>query len=268
LQNEGIARAEVARRVKEIAQMLQIETLLDRSVGGLSGGDRQRVALGRAIVRQPKAFLMDEPLGTLDSEFRELMCLELRKLHNRLGATTVYVTHDQSEAMNMADTIAVMNQGKVLQMDSPDRIYNCPNCVFVGRFIGAPAMSFLLVDGGVTSGATQIGLQGQTVEVSLQLQGAARVLLGVRPERVSLIQEGGLRGEVTAVEYLGSHQIVTVQTGASPVRARVSKDLRVNLGEQVGLRFDPQGVILYDAQTEALLPSLFTERYQMAVSHG
>ena len=268
LQNEGIPKAEVVRRVKEIAQMLQIEPLLDRSVGGLAGGDRQRVALGRAIVRQPKAFLMDEPLGTLDSEFRELMCLELRKLHNRLSATTVYVTHDQSEAMNMADTIAVMSQGKVLQMDSPDRIYNCPNCVFVGRFIGAPAMSFLQVDGAVAAGATQINVHGTKVEISNQLEGASQVLLGVRPERASLVQEGGLRGEVTAVEYLGSHQVVTVQTGAGVARARVSKDLRVTLGEQTGLRFDPQGVILYNAITEQMLPSAFTEGYRKAVAHG
>ena len=268
LQNEGIPKAEVARRVGEIAQMLQIEHLLNRSVGGLAGGDRQRVALGRAIVRQPKAFLMDEPLGTLDSEFRELMCLELRKLHNRLGATTVYVTHDQSEAMQMADTIAVMNQGKVLQMDKPDRIYNCPNCVFVGRFIGAPAMSFLQVDGAVAVGATQINVQGTSIEISPQLQGAAQALLGVRPERASLTQEGGLRGEVTAVEYLGSHQIVTVQTSAGVARARVSKDQQVTLGEQTGLRFDPQGVILYDAITEQMLPSAFTESYSKAVVHG
>lgn len=268
LQNEGTPKAEILRRVKEIAQLLQIEHLLEQSVGGLAGGDRQRVALGRAIVRQPKAFLMDEPLGTLDSEFRELMCLELRKLHNRLGATTVYVTHDQSEAMNMADTIAVMNQGKVLQMDSPDRIYNCPNCVFVGRFIGAPAMSFLQVDGAVAVGATQIDLQGTKVEISRQLQGATQALLGVRPERVSLRQEGGLRGEVMAVEYLGSHQIVTVQTAAGIARARVNKELRVTMYEQVGLHFDPQGVILYDQHSEQMLASQFTESYQKAVAHG
>ena len=117
--------------------------LLDRRVGGLSGGDRQRVALGRAIVRQPKAFLMDEPLGALDAEFRELMCGELRELHDRLDATTVYVTHDQIEAMAMADNIAVMNQGGIEQLGTPQEIYDHPRTMFVADFIGSPPMNFL-----------------------------------------------------------------------------------------------------------------------------
>src|SRR3990167_4444587 len=120
LKNEGQPRAVIEERIKEVAGILHIEHLLDSRVGGLSGGDRQRIALGRAIVRKPKAFLMDEPLGTLDAEFRELMCIELRKLHERLGATTVFVTHDQNEAMALADHIVVMNQGDILQADTPE----------------------------------------------------------------------------------------------------------------------------------------------------
>jgi multiple sugar transport system ATP-binding protein len=137
LVNEGVPRAEIDRRVNEVAAILRIEHLLGEGVGGLAGGDRQRVALGRAIVRQPKAFLMDEPLGTLDAEFRELMCVELRKLHDRLRTTTVFVTHDQNEAMALADHVVVMDGGEILQADTPQGVYDFPSCLFVARFIAA-----------------------------------------------------------------------------------------------------------------------------------
>jgi multiple sugar transport system ATP-binding protein len=268
LVNEGFPKAEVKQRVEEIAAMLRIDHLLDKSVSGLAGGDRQRVALGRAIVRKPKAFLMDEPLGTLDSQFRELMCLELRRLHDRLGATTVYVTHDQSEAMTMADTIVVMNKGDVLQADSPDRIYNCPNSIFVGQFIGAPPMNFLTVDSSVAAQASSINIEGVKVSVPRQLIGSSKVVLGIRPEWVSLTHDGGLRGEVQAVEYLGSHQIVTVKTAAGTVRTRVNKDLQVRLLESIGVNFDPGHCILYDTASERLLESEFTAQYTKARVHG
>ena len=268
LANEGVKPAEVKRRVEEIAAMLRIDHLLDKRVSGLAGGDRQRVALGRAIVRQPKAFLMDEPLGTLDAQFRELMCLELRRLHDRLGATTVYVTHDQSEAMSMADTIVVMNKGDVLQADSPDRIYNCPNCVFVGQFIGAPPMNFVRVDSSAAAQGDQVMVNGVQVRVPRQLEGSSQVLLGIRPEWVSITHEGGVRGEVQAVEYLGSHQVVTVGTSAGTIRARVHKDLPVCLGENVGAVFDPGHSILYDALSERRLESEFTAQYSGAAVRG
>ena len=248
--NERISSSEVRTRVDEIAAMLQIEHLLPRKVTGLSGGDRQRVALGRAIVRRPQAFLMDEPLGTLDAEFREKMCFELRALHDRLGATTVYVTHDQSEAMALADTIVVMNRGLILQADSPSHIYDCPNCVFVGRFIGAPPMSFLSAAAPVKVGDHHLKVDDTAIAIPEQLEASPQVLLGVRPERVHLSSGNGLRGEVLVAEYLGSHQIVTVQTQAGTVRARVDKNLRVTLGESVGLEFDSSGLILYDAVSE------------------
>jgi multiple sugar transport system ATP-binding protein len=143
LVSQGTSRRDIAAKVDEAARILRIEHLLDESVSGLSSGDRQRVALGRAIVRQPLAFLMDEPLGALDSEFRELMCGELRGLHDRLHATTVYVTHDQMEAMAMADTIAIMNRGMIEQLGAPQDVYDRPASVFVADFIGAPAMNFI-----------------------------------------------------------------------------------------------------------------------------
>src|SRR5215468_9836939 len=145
LRSQGTPRAEIAARTAETARLLRIEHLLDQPVSRLAGGDRQRVALGRAIIRRPKAFLMDEPLGALDAEFRDVMREELRQLHDRIGATTVYVTHDQIEAMSMADVIAVMNRGEVLQAGPPAEVYNRPATMFVAGFIGSPAMNFLPV---------------------------------------------------------------------------------------------------------------------------
>jgi multiple sugar transport system ATP-binding protein len=258
LQNEGFSGSEVKTRVEDIAKMLKIDHLLEGGVGGLSGGDRQRVALGRAIVRQPKAFLMDEPLGTLDTEFRELMCLELRRLHDRLGATTVYVTHDQHEAMMMADRVMVMNQGEVLQVDTPDRIYNFPNCVFVGTFIGTPPMGFLRVDNAVKVSDQSVSIQSVPIKIPLCHEPAPSTLMGLRPEHVSLVSSGGIPGLVQAVEYLGSHQVVTLETAAGNLRVRVDKDLKVKLGDQTQAMPDPNKILLYNAETQQLMASEFT----------
>jgi multiple sugar transport system ATP-binding protein len=153
LKCQGMARREIRERVQETARMLRIEHLLSSKTSKLSGGDRQRVALGRAMVRRPKAFLMDEPLGALDAEFRHLMCGELRDLHDRIKATTVYVTHDQLEAMSMADQIAVMNKGRVEQIGTPQEVYDRPASMFVADFIGSPPMNFLRFEGGLTRGS-------------------------------------------------------------------------------------------------------------------
>ncbi|WP_420994357.1 ABC transporter ATP-binding protein [Cupriavidus sp. 30B13] len=254
LRNEHVPRHEIASRVGAAARMLRIEGILDRKTGGLSGGDRQRVALGRAIVRQPKAFLMDEPLGTLDADFRELMCLELRKLHNALAATTVYVTHDQSEAMAMADDIVVMNEGEVLQAASPHEIYHYPATVFVGNFIGSPPMNFLPVDGAVAAGQEQVLLHGAPVPVPRCGQAAGRVLLGIRPEHLALDERGPLRGRVVADEYLGSHQVLMIETALGMVRARVGKDAGLAAGAPVGLSLRRERALLYDQSSGRLLP--------------
>lgn len=274
LENEKFSKSEVKRRVEDIAKMLKIDHLLDNGVGNLSGGDRQRVALGRAIVRQPKAFLMDEPLGTLDTEFRELMCLELRRLHNRLGATTVYVTHDQHEAMMMADRIMVMNQGEILQIDTPERMYNFPNCKFVGEFIGTPPMSFLRVEGTVRVTDKTIAIQGVSVGIPRTHETAPSVLLGLRPEHVALVSSGGIPGAVKAVEYLGSHQIVTLETSSGVVRARVDKNLSVRLDDAAQALPDASRVLLYNASTQKLMASDYTRLEPakpvagLAVAHG
>jgi multiple sugar transport system ATP-binding protein len=269
LRNEGVPRAEIRRRVDEVAGILRIQHLLGSRVGGLAGGDRQRVALGRAIVREPKAFLMDEPLGTLDAEFRELMCVELRKLHERLKTTTVFVTHDQNEAMALADHIVVMNRGEILQADDPHGIYNFPSCVFVARFIGQPPMNLLNVNGPVVGGDTLAWLDGQAVEVPALQADAAQALLGVRPEHVRLGPVGsGLSGRVERTEYFGSHWIAEVQTPAGTMKAVVDKATRPAEGEHVGLAFDTARIVLFDAATERLLPSATTTAHRPSMRHG
>src|SRR5690349_14466360 len=184
LKCQGVSRAETAARVEQAARLLRIAHLLDRPVNGLAGGDRQRVALGRAIVRQPKAFLMDEPLGTLDAEFRELMCVELRKLHDRLKTTTVFVTHDQNEAMALADHIVVMNEGEILQADDPHGIYSFPSCLFVAKFIGRPPMNLLPAQAPVARYDTSVRMAQRALSVPTTQAACASVVLGVRPEHV------------------------------------------------------------------------------------
>jgi len=255
---QGLPRAEIDRRVAQAAQTLRITGILDQSVSGLSSGDRQRVALGRAIVREPKAFLMDEPLGALDAEFRELMCEELRALHDRLGATTVYVTHDQTEAMAMADTIAVMNQGIVEQLGPPQEVYDHPASVFVADFIGSPSMNFLPFESGLAAGACEVAIGGSVQGVPRLSEAVARrpLLYGVRPEHVRLRDDAALRAEVIGTEYLGTSQIVTLRTlqGAS-VRAKVPVRTPVRRGDQVGLEFDAAHVTLFDAGSGRALVS-------------
>jgi multiple sugar transport system ATP-binding protein len=269
LRNEGLPRAEIDRRVADVAAILRIEHLLGARVGGLSGGDRQRVALGRAIVRQPQAFLMDEPLGTLDAEFRELMCVELRKLHARLATTTVFVTHDQNEAMALADHIVVMDRGEILQSDTPGGIYNVPSCMFVARFIGRPPMNFLPVAGPVRAGEEAVPLAGARVAVPRTEADAAGAVLGVRPEHVRVGAAGeGLAAEVRHVEYFGSHWIAELATTAGTLKAVVHKWQRPVPGERVAVAFETAHIVLFDAATEQLLPSLATREHQEARRHG
>jgi multiple sugar transport system ATP-binding protein len=269
LRNEGLPRAEIDRRIKEVAQILRIEHLLGSRLSGLAGGDRQRLALGRAIVRQPKAFLMDEPLGTLDAEFRELMCIELRKLHDRLKTTTVFVTHDQNEAMALADHIVVMNQGEILQADAPEGIYNFPSCVFVAQFIGRPPMNLLPVPLGVRVGDSSIKLADADINIPRAQEAAGNALLGIRPEHVILTSEStALRGKITYVEYFGSHWIVAVDTAAGLIKAMVSKDMRPNEGDTVGVQFNSERVVLFNVADEQLLASDTTIAYQRSKTRG
>jgi len=256
LHSQGMPRAEVRRRVDEVARILGISDILDRPVGGLSGGDRQRVALGRAIVRDPKAFLMDEPLGALDAEFREHMSLELRALHDRMGATTVYVTHDQLEAMQMGDKIVVMNHGVVEQFGVPQDIYDWPATRFVAQFIGSPPMNFLGFHGMLGKGTTSVTLDWAQFEVPALQEGAhGDLIFGVRPEHVHLDDAAPYRGRVIATEYLGTTQIVTLDTPLGPVKTRVASHRAIRAGDTTGLRFDARTITLFSAETGRALQS-------------
>ncbi len=262
LRMEHVPRAEIRRRVDEVAELLRIKHLLNKPVGGLSSGDRQRVALGRAIIRRAKAFLFDEPLGALDAEFRDLMREELRQLHDRIGATSVYVTHDQIEAMSMADRICVMNEGRVLQVGTPMDIYNRPATRFVAGFIGSPAMNFLSARGGLEAGARAIGVNGAELEMPELLEPLAsgEALIGARPEHVRITAGGPLKGKVFAVEYTGASQLVTVDTKAGRLKVRAGNDARLKEDETVRLSFDPERIVVFDPESgQALNSALFQE---------
>jgi multiple sugar transport system ATP-binding protein len=266
LVSQGMPRAEIRQRVEEAAKLLRIDHILDRSVSGLAGGDRQRVALGRAIVRRPKVFLMDEPLGTLDTEFRDLMVRELRELHNRIGATTVYVTHDQIEAMAMADKIAVMNRGIIEQFGPPQEIYDRPVSMFVADFIGSPPMNFLSVHAGLPKGATSLRVNGAAVTVPELREDvpASELALGIRPEHIRLDDASPLRGSVFGAEYLGTTQIVTITTEHGPLKARLPAHVPVQAGETVGMTFRGDRLSLFDRTSGRAIRSAL----QDGAAHG
>jgi multiple sugar transport system ATP-binding protein len=249
LKCQGMGRREVRERVAETARLLRIEHLLSNKTSRLSGGDRQRVALGRAMVRRPKAFLMDEPLGALDAEFRQLMCGELRDLHDRVAATTVYVTHDQHEAMAMADRIAVMNAGRIEQIGTPQEIYDRPTSMFVADFIGSPPMNFLQFEAGLKSGDRAVKFRDINIPVPEICEDRAPGphVLGVRPEHILFSDVAPVRGRVFGAEYLGTTQIVTIETEQGRVKARLPSRTPVQVGETVGLAFRSERLALFDA---------------------
>jgi multiple sugar transport system ATP-binding protein len=232
------------RRVDEVIDRLDIDHLRQRKPRHLSGGDQQRVSLARAMVRDPKAFLMDEPLGTLDADQRERTREQLRAIHNELGATTVFVTHDQLEAMGLADRIAVMNEGKLLQYDTPRRVYEHPADLFVAHFIGSPGMNFLPTmlaeDGAMT-------IAGTTMRLHVQ-QARSGVRLGIRPEYVT-IDPSGTPATVEHTELLGSYNLVALKLGGTLIKARVPAHQRFGEGEQARVRFDPAGCRWFDVAT-------------------
>lgn len=249
LVSQGMERKEIRKRVEDAARILQITQLLKKSVSGLTSGDRQRVALGRAIVRQPLAFMMDEPLGALDAEFREIMCEELRNLHDRLRATTVYVTHDQREAMSMADKIAIMNQGVIEQLGAPQEIYDRPATVFVADFMGSPAMNFIPFEAGLPKGATAVNIGAAAVQFPALREAIVMrpVLYGVRPEHVRLDASSDFRAEVLGSEYLGTCQVITLKTtNDCTLRAKINVNTSVQRGDHVGLSFDSSQITLFD----------------------
>ena len=261
LVSQGLKRAQINKKLDEVVDILGIADILDQPIGGLSGGDRQRVALGRAIVRDPKAFMMDEPLGALDAEFREHMAHELRALHDRMQATTVYVTHDQLEAMQMGDKIVVMNHGVIEQYGTPQAIYNKPKTMFVAGFIGAPPMNFLTFSDNLDAGADKITLSGsslldQSFAIPKLHQGlSGKMVFGIRPEHVKLDDTSGYRGEILANEYYGAEQILTIKAIHGELKARVNAQQSVKVGETVGLNFNERAGVIFNHQDGQALPS-------------
>ena len=261
LKMQGYKRSEIKLRVEEAAKLLRIDHILNSNISSLSGGDRQRVALGRALVRRPKAFLMDEPLGTLDAEFRELMCLELKKLHLDIGATTVYVTHDQLEAMSLADRIAVMDGGEILQADEPNIIYNKPKTKFVASFIGSPGMNFFKVDEGISKDQSFVNIEGTKFNIPKQLEESkgSKNFFGIRPENLTLNNNEGLKGSVFGVEYLGSRKIITVKTSLGEIKVKTDISVNVKLNENVQVKPLNNNIIIFDGETDKSLNSEFIQ---------
>jgi multiple sugar transport system ATP-binding protein len=246
------AAAEVARRVKDAAEILGLETLLDRYPRQLSGGQRQRVAMGRAIVRDPRVFLFDEPLSNLDAKLRVAMRAEIRELHQRLRTTSVYVTHDQIEAMTMADRIVVMHDGRVEQIGSPLELYDAPRNLFVAGFIGSPAMNFLSGTVRRSDGAASVELEGggRVAAPPTQAADGAAVVWGVRPEHLALAAEGiGLAGEVAVVEPTGADTQVLVRTGGAELVAVFRERHTLRPGDRIHLSPDVRKTHVFDAPT-------------------
>lgn len=266
----GMPRKEIKQRVEETAKLLRIDHILDKSVSGLAGGDRQRVALGRAIVRRPDCFLMDEPLGTLDSEFRDLMVNELRDLHDRIKATTVYVTHDQLEAMSMADKIAVMHNGVIEQFGTPDEIYHHPATMYVADFIGSPSMNFVHFDSGLPPGDSTISLSGNAVQLPFLIHSAqhGKKAIGVRPEHLIVNDHSGFRGAIYGTEYLGTNQILTIDTTHGMLKARLPSRHRYDIGDNVGLEFLTEGLSVFDADSGRALATSRTPTLLQESWHG
>jgi multiple sugar transport system ATP-binding protein len=259
-----VARVEIDERVRAAAKLLRIGDLLNRRPHELSGGQRQRVALGRAAVRDPVVFLFDEPLSALDARLRSEMRVEIKKLHERLDATFIYVTHDQVEALTMADRIAVMDRGRLRQVGTPDEVYRRPADIGVARSIGSPGMN--LIAGRAVEIAGRLGFQGSGLTIPLDdaVEAAARnhagtLTLGVRPEGLSIDAIGPpLVGDfrVYAVEPLGSDQFVDVACDDSePIKVRTRPDMRFRVGDAISLHASPADIYLFDANGDRIFPS-------------
>ena len=258
LRMRGLRAEEIRPRVETVAEMLGLSALLARLPGQLSGGQRQRVAMGRAIVRRPKVFLFDEPLSNLDAKLRGEVRTEIKRLHRELGTTIIYVTHDQVEAMTLANRIVILRGGDIAQVGTPDEVYNHPANVFVGGFIGSPTMNFVpaTVSGGniVFANAVSLPLGATSVTTSAAMDGR-RIIVGIRPEHFRPHGEAALAlgGEVQVVEPLGSDTLVHFRFAGTLINARLPPDIRPEPGTMSTLGIDPGRMHVFDADTELAL---------------
>jgi multiple sugar transport system ATP-binding protein len=282
-----LSKEDIRKRVIEVAKLLNIEELLKRYPSQLSGGEQQRVALARALVRRPRVWLLDEPLSNLDAKLRVAMRSELKKLQKTLGITTVYVTHDQVEAMSMADRIAVMNKGKVLQVGTPDELYYKPLDTFVATFIGSPPMNLVscILEEQSTSHTYKVpveysgGIIGEgevstrfklrcadVVEIPLApkyaellMKSGREFLLGIRPEHIEIVKTkpeleiGVAKSKVDVTEPLGSEVITTVLLGSELVKARTRPEMKISPGDEVYLKLDLKRALVFDKKTGKLV---------------
>ena len=258
LENSKMPKPEIDRRVREAAELLQITDYLDRKPKALSGGQRQRVAIGRAIVREPKAFLLDEPLSNLDAELRVTMRKELAALHAKIGDTMIYVTHDQTEAMTLADKIVVLQSGRIEQTGAPFEIYNNPQNVFVAGFIGSPRMN--LIEATANQGADGWTLTAPNMSVPIPnvdgLANGAHCTVGIRPEHVSIATEGSghTKAQVAFAEQLGGETYLYCDVEGSPqITVHQPGQLPVIKGQTLALNFALENMHLFDANGQVIV---------------
>ena len=255
LKNARMPRDEIKSRVERAAKILQIEPLLNRKPGALSGGQRQRVAIGRALVRDVDVFLFDEPLSNLDAKLRVDLRVELKLLHQRLKNTMIYVTHDQIEAMTLADRIAIMKGGKIMQLGTPNEIYNHPKNLYVADFIGSPSMNFLngeLKDTKFTNGSLELPMGSYQF---IKKTNHKNVTIGIRPEHIitgELSKKAPVITNVTInlVEPMGSDTLVYANLSDVQIRIRMEGNAKVKIGDRLEIGIDPSRASLFDTQTE------------------
>ena len=248
LKVRGVPRAEHDAMIHRAADMVELGDLLDRLPKELSGGQRQRVALARAIVRRPSVFLMDEPLSNLDAKLRVSTRAQIKNLQHELAVTTIYVTHDQIEAMTLADRVVVMNKGEIQQIGTPTEIYDCPANTFVAGFIGSPAVN--LVAGSVSGGT----FTGPNVTIKGLKAGDGPVTLGFRAEDVEVVKRGGnAKAPVYSMELLGDATQVSIRSGSEIISGKAPKDFRADIGSDIGFKIDPAVCHLFDLKTGSRL---------------
>jgi len=270
MESRKVPKAEQDAAVERVSQLLHIDQLLHRKPSQLSGGQRQRVAMGRALVRDPALFLFDEPLSNLDAKLRVEMRTEIKKLYQTIGKTTIYVTHDQVEAMTLASRIAVMHRGILQQYDTPRTIYNRPANMFVAGFMGSPAMNFLPAETVAGEGGPAVRVSANGASATLPVTGESgkglapgkRVVLGLRPEHINVYDEhlagrrvgfGRMDAPVEVVEPTGAETIVILRVGESELVARLEPDNAPQIGDTVPLAVDMSKACLFDPDTEMLL---------------
>ena len=257
-----VPKAEIDKMVKEAAKILDLEKLLDRKPKALSGGQRQRVAMGRAIVRNPKVFLMDEPLSNLDAKLRVQMRIEIAKLHQRLGTTIIYVTHDQTEAMTLGTRIVVMKDGVIQQVDTPQNLYDKPQNKFVAGFIGSPQMNFMDATVSVKGDVAYVTAAGK--EIALPAEKSKKIIaggydgkvvtIGVRPENVAVASEDhSFEAEVNVYELLGAEVYLYLNINGEAVTARVPSTTTARVGDKIAAAFDVNKIHVFDKETEQVI---------------